>query len=68
MNLEYGFIDYRGNSWPNSCVDTYNRHNEQVEKRERLNPARGSMVFDELEFYRDARHKCFASLTDILNN
>jgi len=63
--MQYGFTDYRGNTWGNASVDTYNRFNEQVFKREKLNPVRGTMAFDELEFYRDQRHKCFEQLAEI---
>jgi len=62
FSMPYGFTDYRDNTWSNASVDTYNRFNEQAEKRERLNPARGSLTHDELEFYRDQRHKNFIQL------
>lgn len=64
--LNYGFIDYNGNAWSNSSVDTYNRFNEQVVKREKKLPLpANSLAFKELEFYRDQRHKTFTLLCDI---
>jgi hypothetical protein len=58
-----------GNTWIDCHVDNYNRFNEQVEKRERMykDAVRGSECFNELEFYKDQRHKCFVQLMDINN-
>jgi hypothetical protein len=63
--MRYGFVDYRGNAWPNAHVDTYNRYNEQVFKRAYKETKRGTMAFDEMEFYRDQRHKMFVQIVDI---
>jgi hypothetical protein len=63
--MKYGFVDYLNNAWPDAHVDTYNHFNEQVEKREAKQPALGTMAFDELEFYRDQRHKMFIQLVEI---
>ena len=65
-SLNYGFIDYNGNSWSNASVDTYNKFNEQVVKREKNLPLPvGSLALKELEFYRDQRHKTFIQLCEI---
>jgi hypothetical protein len=63
-NLQPPFIDLNGSKWSQSSIDTYNRFNEQVEKREKLNnPSEQSK--QELEFYRDQRHKTFIQLAEI---
>lgn len=63
-NLQPGFIDFNGLQWTQASIDTYNRFNEQVEKREILNnPSAQSK--QELEFYKDQRHKTFLQLSEI---
>lgn len=64
-NLNYGFVDYRGNKWSKNMIDTYNRFNEQVEKRETQNVKNGSLAHKELEFYKDQRNKQFKILCEI---
>jgi hypothetical protein len=59
------FTDYRGSPWSQTMADTYNRFDAEVEKREKKEPPRGSLTWQELEFYRDQRHKTFVMLADI---
>ena len=67
--IEYGFVDFNGNQWSNVSVDTYNRFNAEVAKRDNLPyDDRSSLAFKELEFYKDQRHKNFVQLMDITAN
>lgn len=64
--MEYGFVDWNGNKWSNSAVDTYNRFNDEVAKRDKLPyDDRTSLAFKELEFYKDQRHKTFVQLMEV---
>ena len=64
MKIQPGFIDLNDLEWSQTSIDTYNRFNEQVEKREALNnPSVQSK--QELEFYRDQRHKTFIQLVEL---
>jgi len=64
--MQYGFIDFNLNVWPDASVNTYNRFNEQVAKRDKL-PAndKSSLAYKELEFYKNQRHKTFVQLMEI---
>ena len=64
----YGFVDYKNNVWSDNQVDTYNRFNEQVAKREKIPCERGSLSHKELVFYKDQRHKQFQQIVDINSN
>ncbi len=67
--MEYGFVDYNGSQWSNVSVDTYNRFNEQVAKRDNLPyNDRSSLAFKELEFYKNQRHKNFVQLMEIASD
>jgi hypothetical protein len=60
--LVYGFVDYNGNAWSDNLVDTYNRYNEDVNKRLSMNfdhYPKGSLCRKELEFYKNQRHEFF---------
>ena len=61
--MQYGFIDYLGRKWPDSFVDTYNRYDAEVIKRDKPNLCAESKA--ELEFYRDQRHKQFIQLSEL---
>ena len=63
--MQYGFVDYLGNVWSDNQVDTYNRYNAQVFKREAVPHDKGSLHCKELEFYKDQRHKQFIQTVDI---
>ena len=64
--MEHGFKDYNGNVWSNASVDTYNRFNIEVEKRDKLHcDDRNSLAFKELEHYKDQRHKTFVQLMEL---
>jgi hypothetical protein len=67
--LAYGFVDYNGNVWSDNLVDTYNRYNDEVNKRLNMNfdhyPL-GSLCRKELEFYKDQRHAFFRFTVDLL--
>jgi len=64
--IEYGFVDFNGNKWSNNSVDTYNRFNAEVAKRDNLPyNDRSSLAFKELEFYKNQRHKNFVQLMEI---
>lgn len=64
--MEYGFVDYNGNQWSNNAVDTYNRFNAEVAKRDTVHfKSLDSLAFKELEFYKDQRHKNFVQLMEI---
>lgn len=65
MTIQAPFTDYRGSTWTQTLIDTYNRFDAEVEKRERRKPPRGSLAHKELEFYRDQRHKQFEQCADI---
>lgn len=64
--MEYGFVDYNSNQWSDVSVDTYNRFNAEVAKRDHLPyDDRNSLSFKELEFYKNQRHKNFIQLMEI---
>jgi len=63
--INYGFKDYQTNARNDSSVDTYNRFNDEVIKRDKNNL--NLMAKQELEFYKDQRHKQFIQLCEINN-
>lgn len=63
--INYGFKDYQNNIWNDSSVDTYNRFNDEVIKRDKNNLSH--MAKQELEFYKDQRHKQFIQLCELNN-
>ena len=63
--MNYGFVDYKGIAWHNSSVDTYNRFDAEVVKRDKPDMVKGSLAHKELEHYKDQRHKVFVQLGEL---
>jgi hypothetical protein len=59
------FIDLNGNEWLDILIEIYNRFDAEVAKREVRPYEFGSLGWQELEFYRNQRHKQFVQNCNI---
>lgn len=58
--IQYGFMDFAGNEWPDSYVDAYNNITKELNKTADREITPGSLVEQERQFLLDQRHKLFA--------
>jgi len=67
-NIEYGYIDYMGNKWPDRFIDTYNRYTNDVNKSAGIPIKPDSLTQKEREFYLNQRHAFFIEVVKMLHN
>lgn len=66
MDMQYGFQAFQGMVWCNQWVDTYNRYTKLIDQQERKDPLkRGALCNQEIEFYKDQRHRHFVQCMSI---
>jgi hypothetical protein len=58
--MDYGFVDYNGNSWCDAWVDTYNNYSRHIASISGDSP----MSFDERAAVADRRHQFFATIAN----
>ena len=67
-NIEYGYIDYMGNKWPDRFIDTYNRYTADINKSAGIPIKPDSLTQKEREFYLNQRHAFFIEVVKMLHN
>ena len=57
--IEYGFVDFNGNEWPDLFVDRYNDISKEINRTANREIESGSLVEQERQFLLDQRHRLF---------
>jgi hypothetical protein len=65
-NMQYSYIDYMGNKWPDHFIDTYNRYTNDVNKSAGIPIKPDSLTQKERDFFLDQRHAFFVSVVNLL--
>lgn len=69
--VEYGFVDFNGNSWCNAWVDSYNNYSKDIANLLHFvgveYPKVGSLMRKHLDFLLDNRHRYFVLCMNLSN-